>query len=195
MADLSARKLILVRHSVPEMVTGVPASQWRLSDEGRRRCELLAGRLAAYHLAAVVSSTEPKAAETGQIVAEFLGLPFETAPGLHEHERGVVQALGSQEEFQMRVACFFEHPSELVFGLETADQAHKRFAGAIAHVLSRHPSGNLAVVSHGTVMTLFITRANGPRPGPLLEAAGAARFRRPVPARARPAGSRRRCGV
>lgn len=30
-------KLVLVRHSLPEMVTGVPASQWRLSEGGRLR--------------------------------------------------------------------------------------------------------------------------------------------------------------
>jgi len=64
MAD-QGRKLLLVRHSLREMVTGVPASRWRLSAEGRHCCETLAERLAAYDLAAVVSSEEPKAAETG----------------------------------------------------------------------------------------------------------------------------------
>jgi len=149
-----------VRHSLPEFVTGVPASQWHLSAEGRRRCEKLAERLAAYDLAAVISSEEPKAVETGQIVAERLGIPFETAPGLHEHERGIVRDLGSQEEFQAQVARFFERPGELVLGYETADLAHIRFAAAVAAVLEQYPSDNLAIVSHGTVMTLFIARAN-----------------------------------
>ena len=182
MTDTPTCKLILVRHSLPEMVVGVPASQWRLSEEGRLRCQKLAERLAAYGLATIVTSAEPKAVETGQIVAEALGLPFETAPGLHEHERGVVRDLGSREEFQTQVACLFEHPSELVLGHETADQAHARFAGAVAHVVEEHPAGNpsspdstelvagsgqsLAVVSHGTVMTLFIARANGLDPIP-----------------------------
>lgn len=154
------RKLVLVRHSLPEFVTGMPASQWQLSAEGRQRCETLAGRLATYDLAAVVASEEPKAAETGRIVARILGLPFKMAPGLHEHERGVVRDLEDREAFQTQVAAFFAQPGELVFGRETAEEAHARFAAAVIAVLEQHPHGNLAIVSHGTVMALFIARAN-----------------------------------
>jgi broad specificity phosphatase PhoE len=153
------RKLILVRHSLPEMVAGVPASRWHLSAEGRRRCRALAGRLARQQPTIVVASQEPKAVETGQIVASSLGLPFETAPGLHEHERGVVRDPGNREAFQAQVAAFFERPGELVLGHETADAAHGRFARAVARVLARHPTGNPAIVSHGTVMTLFVARS------------------------------------
>ncbi len=165
-----------MRHSLPELVTGVPASQWHLSAEGRRRCETLGARLAAYGLTTVVSSEEPKAAETGQIVARILDIPFETAPGLHEHERGVVQSLGSREEFQAQVARSFEHPDELVLGYETADEAHARFAAAVARVLEQHPTGNPAIVSHGTVMTLFIARAAGLDPVPFWKRLGLPAF-------------------
>jgi broad specificity phosphatase PhoE len=53
--------LILVRHSLPEMVAGVDAREWRLSDEGRERCIALAKRLAPYQPARLISSDEPKA--------------------------------------------------------------------------------------------------------------------------------------
>ena len=155
------RTLILVRHSLPKMVTGVPASQWRLSAEGRRRCTALARCLSAYGLGAVVSSQEPKAVETGRIVAGTLGVRFETAPGLHEHERGVVTDLGSREDFQAQVARFFAHPDQLVLGYETANEAHTRFARAIASAIEGRLAATVAVVSHGTVMTLFIARAVG----------------------------------
>jgi broad specificity phosphatase PhoE len=56
----SLRRLILIRHSVPDIVQGVPASQWHLSAEGRRRCEVLAGLLAPYEPAMIVTSLEPK---------------------------------------------------------------------------------------------------------------------------------------
>jgi broad specificity phosphatase PhoE len=158
------------------MVTGLLASQWRLSDEGRRRCEPLADRLAAYDLVTVVSSEEPKAVQTGQIVAEALGLAFEAVPGLHEHERAVVKSIGSKEAFQAQVVRLFEHPGELVLGHETADQAHSRFAAAIADVIERHPSGSLAVVTHGTVLTLFVARANGLDPVPFWKRLGLPSF-------------------
>jgi broad specificity phosphatase PhoE len=161
MEDEAGRRLVLVRHSLPQVVTGVRASEWQLSDEGRRRCEPLAERLAEYDLAAVVTSTEPKATQTGRIVAHILGLPCRTAPNLHEHERGVVKSLGAREEFQAQVAGLFEHPGELVFGNETADEAHSRFSRATADVLKQHAAGNLAIVTHGTVLTLFVIRATG----------------------------------
>ena len=176
MADSPGRKLILVRHSMPEMVLGVPASQWRLSAEGRARCKRLAGRLRAHDPAVIVASQEPKAVETGQIVAGVLGIPFDVAEGLHEHERGRVESLGSREAFQAQVASVFEQPGALVFGQETGDQARARFTRALDRVIGQHPTGNLAVVSHGTVMTLFITQAAGLDPVPFWKRLGLPAF-------------------
>ena len=101
--------------------------------------------------------------ETGQIVAERLGLSWEAAAGLHEHERPWAPWDGRQA-FQDRVARFFERPDSLVFGGETADQALRRFAGALEGVLRKHGRGNVAVVSHGTVMTLLVAGHNEVHP-------------------------------
>jgi broad specificity phosphatase PhoE len=170
------RRLVLVRHSQPEIVPGVPASGWHLSDTGRDRCRALAERLATYDLAVVVASREPKAVETGQIVARALGLPFEMAADLHEHERPNVGLLTDEEQFQARVVSVFEHPGELVFGCETGDEAHRRFAAAMANVIEQHPHGNLAIVAHGTVMTLFVARAAGLDPVPFWRRLGLPAF-------------------
>lgn len=170
------RKLILVRHSLPEFITGVPASHWRLSEAGRERCVDLAERLREHGPAVIVASQEPKAVETGQIVADVLGIPFDTAEGLHEHERGRVESLGNGHEFQARVASVFEQPGELVFGKETGSQARKRFARALDQVIDLHPVGNLAIVSHGTVMTLFIAHANCLDPVPFWKSLGLPAF-------------------
>jgi broad specificity phosphatase PhoE len=165
-----------VRHSLPEFITGMPASEWRLSEEGQERCMSLAERLREHGPAVIVASQEPKAVETGQIVADVLGIPFDTAEGLHEHERGRVVSLANRREFQARVASVFEQPEELVFGKETGTQARKRFARALDQVIDLHPVGNLAVVSHGTVMTLFIARANRLAPVPFWKSLGLPAF-------------------
>jgi len=170
------RQLVLVRHALPEFVVGLPASEWQLSGEGRQRCQRLADRLAAYDLATVITSTEPKAVETGQIVADALHLPLETAPGLHEHERGVVTSTGDQAAFRAQVRRLFERPDELIFGAETANQAHARFATAVAAAIEQHPHGNLAIVTHGTVITLFIARAAGLDPVPFWKSLGLPAF-------------------
>jgi broad specificity phosphatase PhoE len=165
-----------VRHSLPEFTTGVPASHWRLSAEGQERCTRLVERLGEHDPAVIVASREPKAIETGQIVADLLGVPFEIAEGLHEHERGPVRSLGSEEAFQALVASVFEQPGELVFGWETGEQARDRFTRALDRVIGLHPAGNLAVVSHGTVMTLFLARAAEIAPVPFWKRLGLPAF-------------------
>lgn len=170
------RKLILIRHSLPEIVPEQPASQWRLSDAGRRRCTSLAERLASHEPVVIVSSLEPKAMETGQIVAAILGIPFETAANLHEHERRNVGFFADREQFQARVVSVFEHPGERILGEETADEAHVRFAQAIAGVIEQYPGGNLSVVTHGTVMSLFVSRATGIAPVPFWKRLGLPAF-------------------
>jgi broad specificity phosphatase PhoE len=62
------------------------------------------------------------------------------------------------------VERLFERPDELIFGRETAHEAHERFAGAVERTLERFPEGNLAIVTHGTVLTLFVARATGIEP-------------------------------
>jgi 2,3-bisphosphoglycerate-dependent phosphoglycerate mutase len=152
--------LILVKHSLPAIDPAKPAATWPLSDEGRRRCGPLAARLAPYQLSAVVASEEPKAAETAALVAARLGLPLETVPGLHEHLRTNVGWLGAAA-FEDAVARCFARPDELVFGQETANQARDRFMAAIGRVLERHPAGSVAVVAHGTVISLFVAARAG----------------------------------
>jgi broad specificity phosphatase PhoE len=45
-----------------------------------------------------------------------------------------------------------------VWGNETAEQAGERFSGALHEILERYPDENVAVVAHGTVITLFVAR-------------------------------------
>gem|GEM_PF-137421 len=150
-------KLILIKHSMPELDATVPAPQWHLSELGRARSELLANKLSEYSLDVIVSSVEPKAIETAQIVARRLGKPCEVAEDLHEHERNRV-AFGNAEQFEKSVAEFFANPSKLVFGEETADAAHARFSNAVSSVIEKHSRRNLAIIAHGTVITLYVSR-------------------------------------
>ena len=157
------RKLILIKHAAPEVVPNVTPEAWVLSERGRALCRPLAEAVRSHAPAVVVSSTEPKAAETGELVASALGVPFETAPGLHEHDRSNVPHMPSRE-FISAMELFFRRPGELVLGRETADEAEGRFRGAVMRVLDAHPTGNVAVVSHGTVIALLVAKAAGQSP-------------------------------
>lgn len=154
------RKLLLVRHSAVEIDRDKPAHEWTLSAEGRARCADLAAKLARYHPAVFVTSVEPKAMETGRLVAKALGKPWHTAGGLHEHERHRVPYFGDRTAFEAAMADFFARPDELVLGEETAVAARNRFVDAVDNVLAAYLTSNVAIVAHGTVITLFLSHYN-----------------------------------
>ena len=159
--------LILIKHSLPEIVPSIPANQWHLSPMGRQRCEQLAAQLEVYSPEVFVTSNEPKAQETGEIVAKILDTHCATAPNLHEHDRSNEGYFPTKEQFDNRVALFFANAQTLVFGQETADNAHARFSNAVSTVIKQYPEHTIAVVAHGTVITLFVARACGLQPFPL----------------------------
>jgi broad specificity phosphatase PhoE len=157
------RKLILIKHASPLVIPGTPPEQWKLSDKGRESCVALAEALREHAPSLFVSSEEPKAQETAELTAGQLGAAFETAKDLHEHDRSNVPHMRSGE-FISHMEVFFRKRDERVLGKETARDAEDRFADAIDAVLKKHPQGNVAIVAHGTVIALFLTRHGGKKP-------------------------------
>ncbi|MGH8207510.1 MAG: histidine phosphatase family protein, partial [Steroidobacteraceae bacterium] len=87
-AQLSAHRVVLIRHAEPEIEPAIPAAEWRLSAAGREAAESLAGSLSEYSFERVTSSPEPKALETAQAIAAKLGgLPVDVQAGFCEHAR------------------------------------------------------------------------------------------------------------
>lgn len=160
--QVSGDRLILVRHANPAIDPALPAAQWPLSARGRERCALLAERLAPFQLQAVITSEEPKAEETGRLVSGHLRLQTASFPGLQEQNRRKAGFL-SPEDFRMSVLNVFRFPEKQVFGSESAREAQIRFRDALTAALAGHPTGNIAVISHGTVIALFAALFN-PQP-------------------------------
>lgn len=158
-------RLILVKHGMPRLEPGVPPSGWDLAQEGREQAQRLATRLAAFSPLAIVSSLEPKAAQTADIIASELGLVAgrDACFGEQFNDAG---PFTDQDTFQAAVARMFAEPSCLVMGEETADEAHCRFSAAIERQLLAHPGGPLVAVSHGRVISLWIGRRYGIDPLP-----------------------------
>ena len=152
--------LILVKHSVPHIDAERPANTWKLSEEGRLRAHRLAELLESYEPEVIVSSAEPKAKQTADILAVHFQLPIQTHPDLHEHDRSHVPFL-PHDAFQSSIREFFQKPGELVFGGETADQAHARFYRAVHLILNEHLDKTILIVTHGTVLSLFVSRLTG----------------------------------
>jgi broad specificity phosphatase PhoE len=148
---MSPAALILVRHGRPVIDPDKPPSTWPLCPEGRNGCVKLAERIEALKPTRVVSSPEPKALQTAEILAGRLGLKVEVDPELHEHKRQHV-SFGTEEEFRQRIANVFEKPAVRAPGGESAHEAYERLSAALA----RHKGEPLLAVTHGTVMSLYL---------------------------------------
>ncbi len=156
----SAKHLILVKHSLPEILEDVPAREWHLSDEGRERARRLAEKLMRYQPEIVISSVEPKARETAAILAKNLGLEFREVEDLHEHDRNGVP-YHTKVIFQNLVQELFDKPHQLVFGNETASEALARFRQAVELVLDSYNDKTIVLVAHGTVISLYVAWLTG----------------------------------
>ena len=148
---------------MPEIERDRPASTWRLGEVGRQRSELLASRLSSFSPEAVWSSTEPKAVETAEIVAGAFGVPVQIADGLEEHHRDGIPFYPRRDDFEAAVEQFFCKPDQLVLGTETAVQARVRMTAAIDDIIDAGQTDSI-VVTHGTVMTLYVAGVAGIRP-------------------------------
>jgi len=154
------KPLILVKHSLPLIVETRPAREWTLSEIGRERARKLAEILRPYGSEFIASSTESKAVETASIVGEALSLQFHTALGLHEHDRSS-SPYYSADEFHALIQKFFDQKDILVFGSETASEALARFRSAVEVILDIHKDTAVVIVSHGTVISLFVSWLTG----------------------------------
>lgn len=133
----------------------MPSDEWRLSEEGRQRCGQLAERLAGYEPVVLLSSTEPKARETAELLAGRLGLEVRLSAGLRETARRTVGWL-PREQLDRGIRALFERPDAIVFGEESAAAALTRFQETVAGL--PEPS---VVVTHGTVLSLYVAARTG----------------------------------
>ena len=85
---------------------------------------------------------------------------MQVLPDLHEHDRSNVPYL-SHDVFQTSMRDFFQKADELVFGRETANEAYSRFYRRVHSILNEHRNHTVVVVTHGTVISLFVSRLTG----------------------------------
>jgi broad specificity phosphatase PhoE len=155
--------IVFIKHALPVLDASRPPRDWRLSAEGRLQSRVLAERLRAFTPLRLISSVEPKAIETGQIVAEQLDVPLTLLEGLQEFERPALPIMTRTEHERMNKAIFtdFERP---VLGTESARGALDRFSRALSTQLEQTEEQTLAIVTHGTVISLFVAAHNAVSP-------------------------------
>ena len=163
-------KLLLVKHARPEVTLDMPSSRWVLSQQGRTRCAWLAEALRTEGVSRIYASLEPKALETAALVAVELGLDVSPRPGLQENDRTGL-AFVPTEALRSLIQRFFDAPSQVVMGRESADEALSRYEAAI-RLLAEGADQAVAVVTHGTVISLLVSRHNPVAPFRFWESLG-----------------------
>lgn len=162
--------VVLVRHAASVPTSGVAPDVWGLAPGAMEQTAALGLALATVRLErpgapgrpgidAVIASRELKAVATARSLAHVLRAEVGTAPGLEEHHRPASQLL-ERAEFERTIRRFFTSPDALVFGEETANEASARFRAALGSLLAARPGQRLAVVTHGTVLTLLLAGPN-----------------------------------
>lgn len=156
--------LILIRHAETAVSATIPSREWGLTENGRLQAKQFAKKLPILPTI-LYTSAEEKAKETGDIIADIFGVTSQIALNIHEHDRTGVSFSPSRAVFEDRIFTFFTKPDQLVFGRETASEALTRFSRAVIALHQGRitdPSTPLrtGVVTHGTVITLFICHHN-----------------------------------
>ncbi|HEY7269602.1 MAG TPA: histidine phosphatase family protein [Dehalococcoidia bacterium] len=154
-------RLVLIRHAAPEVTAGLAPSRWPLSAAGRQAAKALAAGLGQFEFERIYASREPKAAETARLIGRALGVTVQVCEGLHEHEREREPFEVDREAFEAKVRLLFERPGERTYGMESGEAALGRFAAAVDDIVAQAAGRDVAVVAHGTVISLYVASKCG----------------------------------
>lgn len=156
--------LILIRHSISNPQADQSAHQWQLTAEGQARCIHLADAIRHYQPTRFYSSDEPKALDTAKGVMQALNIPpdgLQADVKFRETARATAPFFDRHEDFQQAIHQAMLNPDDLCFGEETFSDALKRFSRGIDELIQAHPTENVAIVSHGTILSLYIAHQTG----------------------------------
>jgi probable phosphoglycerate mutase len=162
--------LVLVRHGVTDHTRerrfsgGLESANPGLSDEGRDQIRATAEWLAPLgdRIDAVVASPVRRARESGEILAEVLGVPIEEEPGFAEMEFGTWDGLTFDEvaatqrpALEKWLGSLDERPG----GGESLRMVQERVLAALERVLARYTGRTVVVASHVTPIKVVVSEA------------------------------------
>jgi broad specificity phosphatase PhoE len=155
------RLVYFVTHPDVVIDPRVPVPRWPLSVRGRERMQRLLLQPWIGSISAVYCSTEQKAIDGSETLAGHLSIGYSMVEELGEIDRSATGYL-PQQEHAATVEMFFAHRETSVRGWETACDAQRRIVAAVEKVIEgANGRGNIAIVSHGTVGTLYLCHLKG----------------------------------
>lgn len=168
---MSDGRLYLVRHG--ETAANVEGL-WQgrqgddpLNERGRAQSLAAAEALAGSGASAIYASDLQRAQETARIIAERLGLPVQTHPGLREYGFGELEGATTSEglaRWRALVDQWRTDPSAKPRGGESAAEFTQRVGAAMHEIIGQHPSERVIVVAHGGSLSVGLAVLIG-KPG------------------------------
>lgn len=163
---MQATRLVAIRHGETAWNAAKRLQGWQdipLNPLGRRQAAALGPALADEGLVAVVASDLQRAWQTGQALADALGLPLLPEPGLRERGFGVLEG-NTPEEIEAHRPddarrWRTREPSWQPDGGESLLAFQARSLGAVERVAARFAGQAVALVSHGGVVDLLYRAA------------------------------------
>ena len=162
-----ATYLLLIRHGQNDWVgTNKLAGRTpgvHLNDHGREQSQALIEVLREQPISTVYSSPLERCRETAQPVAEALGLPVQTEPGVLEIDFGEWQGQSLKELSKLPDWAKVQHsPSTFRFpGGETFAGAQARAIATLERLRRRHENEVVAIFSHSDVIRLCVAHYIG----------------------------------
>lgn len=148
---------VIVRYLTHPQVNIEPMKDvrnWSLNETRRARVAALASSDALTGTTRIISSTETKATQTAQPLADALGCWLEFREQMHENDRSATGYL-PEHQFERFAEAFFARSDQRVGGWESARMAQQRIVREVGEVLRVHRGGDILLVGHGAVGTLL----------------------------------------
>jgi broad specificity phosphatase PhoE len=148
--------VFFITHPDAAIDPSVPVPDWPLNARGRSRMQAIAAFPWASGVRHIFSSSERKARDAAQLLADGLGLHgYSIVDGLGESDRSATGYL-AQPELEATVDAFFAQPQISVRGWEPAANAQVRILHAVEQIMSQaSDDGDVAIVGHGGTGTLL----------------------------------------
>jgi broad specificity phosphatase PhoE len=148
---------VLVRHAQVRLDPELPPRLWELTAEGRTGAERLARLPVFAGVEAAFTSPEPKARATAEPVAKAAGVVLRVEQDLREAER-CASLVDDRARFVAQIAAWLDGAP--LPGWEARDAAAARIVACVARLL-HELSGDVVLVSHGTVLSLYLAWLRG----------------------------------
>jgi broad specificity phosphatase PhoE len=158
-------RIWLVRHGATEW-NEIRRAQGQadvpLNEAGRQQAEEAAAQLDGVNVVAVYSSDLSRALDTAEPIARAHDLEVTTDPAFREIDQGDWEGLPIAEIRERWPELWGPARHHVARpGGEAPEQVQKRALEGLARVVKRHPSGTVAIVSHGGTIRWMAAAALG----------------------------------